>query len=286
MRRTALPPSAEKEKISGKTSRFLPIDFSKDPLYNKTEKPRAFRLFGGTGKRRRHLFVPAFAPSVTEKKDMKKVIEKWYRTLPFPKEYDEAFYAILERTSLTGIGRVEDYPATNCPWDDIATAERNLLAYLWFCEETERRYAEKGLPHEVFLASMNDIVRWSDKFYQATGKLGLGELSWTVLSQKLQLFELGRLQFNFTKLTTCPIPALGAEIGEPCIGAHIPAGGPLKIEEALASFRAADEFFAKYFPEYSYRFYTCYSWLLDPDLVPIIGEASNIARFAALFTPI
>lgn len=216
---------------------------------------------------------------------MKKIIEKWYRALPFPKEFDGMFSEILERTSLEGITTIEEYPSANTPWDDIGRAERNLMAYLFFCEETERRYAGKGLPHDVFLATMNDIVRWSSLFYQATGKLGLIELSWTSLHHKLQIFELGRLQFNFCKLTSSPISELNAGVGTPCIGTHIPAAGPLKTEDALASFRAADAFFPKYFPEYSYDFYTCQSWLLDPDLADIIGKDSNIVRFAGLFCP-
>lgn len=46
----------------------------------------------------------------------------------------------------------------------------------------------------------------------------------------------------------------------------------------------AREFFAKYFPEYSYEYFTCHSWLLDKTLRGMLGPGSNIIDFQDMFT--
>ena len=53
-----------------------------------------------------------------------------------------------------------------------------------------------------------------------------------------------------------------------------------------ASFAAAKEFFAKYYPEFVYKCFTCHSWLLDRTLTNVLGDDSNIIRFQNRFTPV
>jgi hypothetical protein len=65
---------------------------------------------------------------------------------------------------------------------------------------------------------------------------------------------------------------------------HIPeSGGPFSPAACSESFEQARSFFAHHFPEETYRFAICSSWLLDPHLADYLPSTSNIIRFQRLF---
>ena len=73
--------------------------------------------------------------------------------------------------------------------------------------------------------------------------------------------------------------------GDPVISLHIPAGGGLTpeiVDETLAQTRKV---MAAYFPDVPYKAFVCSSWLLDPQLIALAGDPSNIAAFLRRFTP-
>ena len=45
----------------------------------------------------------------------------------------------------------------------------------------------------------------------------------------------------------------------------------------------AKEFFAKYFPDFHYKYFTCHSWLLDDTLDELLPDTSNLLSFKARF---
>jgi hypothetical protein len=67
--------------------------------------------------------------------------------------------------------------------------------------------------------------------------------------------------------------------GDTVIEVHIPRGGAMTPEECDKSIAMAKEFFATYFPDCNYEYFTCHSWLLDPTLAELLPEQSNIVRF-------
>ncbi len=67
--------------------------------------------------------------------------------------------------------------------------------------------------------------------------------------------------------------------GDPILGMHIPATGPLAFDACGASIRRATTFFPERFPEYPFRAFQCGSWLLSPRLGELLPADSNIARF-------
>lgn len=74
--------------------------------------------------------------------------------------------------------------------------------------------------------------------------------------------------------------------GDDVISLHIPAGGGLTeeaVDDAIAEARA---FVGTYYPDYKYKAFDCHSWLLDPQLIALTGEGSNIAKFCRRFRPI
>ena len=79
------------------------------------------------------------------------------------------------------------------------------------------------------------------------------------------------------------IPEKGIKKGDNIIDVHIPKGDSLSMDECKRDFKASEEFFAKYFPEYSYRYYACFSWMLDKNLKNFLSENSNILKFQKFF---
>ena len=153
------------------------------------------------------------------------------------------------------------------------------------CETLKARYAEKGIDEKILLDTLSDIGIWLDTWTEIKGELYLGELAWLQHHLSMHLFRLGRLQFCMgTSHNDCP--EYGLKRGDPVIEVHIPAAGPLTAEACAESFSMAREFFAKYYPEYNYRYFTCHSWLLDETLREFLDEDSNIIRFQQMFKPV
>ena len=102
---------------------------------------------------------------------------------------------------------------------------------------------------------------------------------------EMRLFRLGRLQFAISE-APLDIPSKGLKAGATVIEVHIPGGSPLTVEECLDAFARAKQFFATYFPTYSYKYYICFSWLFDDVLGQFLKEDSNILKFQKLFEPV
>jgi hypothetical protein len=67
--------------------------------------------------------------------------------------------------------------------------------------------------------------------------------------------------------------------GDYVYDAHIPADGKLTQELYNDSYERAIDFFGTYFPEKAFKAYTCFSWLLDPQLSMLLPGSSNIVQF-------
>lgn len=212
----------------------------------------------------------AVNPKVSE------IIEKWYLKLGFTSEYNKAFYRALDSI------RISDNVTAETVDVECEDGKRNLLTYLYLCESVSEGYRDAGIPEEILLDTLYDIVRWTDTYTGMRGELYLGELPWLKRHMTLQLFKLGRLQFAMGG-SEADIPKYGIKKGDPVIEVHIPAGEKLDVEECLRSLDAAREFFPKYFPDYKWEHFTCHTWLLDSSLGELLSEGSNILAFGELF---
>ncbi len=208
----------------------------------------------------------------------KKIIEKWYKKLSFPTRYDEQFYTAIESCNLDEIEKIEDYV-------DFTDKERNLVAFLYFCEALCKKYNEYGIPESILSDTLSDIVIWTNTYYGIYGKLGLDETGWLKRHLTFKLFKLGRLQFCIAK-SEHTVPEWNFCVGDDIVEVHIPEAGPLVIEECYKSFDNARSFFKEYFPDYNYKCFTCHSWLLDRALLPYLKEGANITKFMNMFTPV
>lgn len=71
--------------------------------------------------------------------------------------------------------------------------------------------------------------------------------------------------------------------GTGVLDVHIPAGAKMDYDECVESYRLANEFFPRHFPEQMFTGYICTSWLLDPNLQNILPPEANIVRFQKEF---
>ena len=192
---------------------------------------------------------------------MKAVIEKWYKKLSFPKEWDANFRLLLERKELVPC-RIAEYD------NSCEDKEQNLLMYLFFCEELSESYAARGIDENVFYDTVSDVLIWAKVHYGINGALGLTETNWLARHFAMKLYRLGRLQFCMAE-------------GE--LEIHIAEGDSLTPEKCENSISLAKAFFKKHFPDFKYDKFTCHSWLLDETLLRFVGEDSNIAKFRSMF---
>ncbi len=155
-----------------------------------------------------------------------------------------------------------------------------------FLPEVKSRYEKKGIEDEIFFDTMSDIEIWINDCRDNLHKVGLDELNWLQLHMKLEIFKIGRLQYQ---KTICYIPKKydkngeSVMLGDKILNVHIPRGEKLDIEECEKSFVEAQKFFAKYFPEFPNNKFMCISWLLYPENHKFMREGSNILKFPALF---
>lgn len=204
-----------------------------------------------------------------------KIIEKWYNTLDFPKEFDAEFKKALNDIKISDAITIENFDETN-------DGKRNLLSFLFMCENLKNEYEKKKIPEEILLDTLSDIVIWNNTWSDIKDELYLGECKWLKNHLSMKLFKLGRLQFKMAE-TNEDIPDFNINKGDNVVEIHIPKTGPLDILECKKSVEYAKEFFKEFFPEFNYKHFTCSSWLLDKTLGEMLSPKTNIIKFQNMF---
>lgn len=165
-------------------------------------------------------------------------------------------------------------------------SQPELLSFKLFITlaiEIKKAYEEKGIPDSIYWDSMRDFKIWSEDYKKKSNRIGITEWYWFSLITSMQIFRIGRLQYQIINL--CSDLKYQDKVilsGEEILTVHIPADGPLSKEEVLRSFAYAPKFFKKIFNK-DFEFYHCESWLLSPVLTEILPPKSNILWFQTLF---
>lgn len=153
---------------------------------------------------------------------------------------------------------------------------------------------EQGIPDAVSWATLADLGEQIAIYQRIFGVTGLDVPDWLTLHFTGSIFRLGRLQFERWRLSPRwsiydnvdggDAEALKPRPASPALSVHIPeSGGPLSPDACSESFARARTFFARHFPEETYHFARCSSWLLDPQLADYLPPTSNIIRFQRRF---
>lgn len=180
----------------------------------------------------------------------------------------------------------DDFPVFLENWKKETGKEKYVCALALYGRlacEVYPKYREKGIEDEIFDKTFYDITIWCKECYRKHQVYGLEELGWLAQSVKMNLFRLGRLQFEPVVLENdvkMDREGLSISAGTKVLNVHIPAGEPLDYEACLDSFRQAEAFFGEN------QIYMCDSWLLSPHLKEVLSEKSNILKFQNLFTVI
>lgn len=166
----------------------------------------------------------------------------------------------------------------------------SLAASLIIADRTHIEYLKKGIPDSIYYDTMGDISVWVETAKREKNVCGLLELSWIRHSIFMNMFKIGRLQYQFYRtdylgsgLCMNDIKAAVIPNRSEVLNIHIPEGGRLNINECKASLLDARNFFSKYYPDYNYRGFVCDSWLLDPRNSNFMSKKSNILSFAGVF---
>lgn len=156
-----------------------------------------------------------------------------------------------------------------------------LAVCIKYTEYTKEEYERLGISEKIFFDTMHDIAIWCEN----NDNKGLKNIGWIKNHLKAELFKIGRLQFQLypCKNKTLNYSKMPFKYGENLIYIHIPQGEKLIYADCVASLKAANDFFAHYFPEYEYTYYFSESWLLFDENYLFMKSSSNILQFQSLF---
>lgn len=177
-----------------------------------------------------------------------------------------------------------------------------LLGILISYPEFEKFYHDSGYPDKMFEDISYDLSIWQEKMQTDFGFpcLTLRIYEWSRAITLGNTLQFGRLQLNLcdypfehsiwrngksspdVKFGLCKAPVPDLTKGDKIINIHIPASGPLHITDCIASLKEMYAFFKKYKPDYSYKAFCCFSWMLDPVFNKILTQNSNIVKFQKL----
>jgi hypothetical protein len=173
------------------------------------------------------------------------------------------------------------------PWpapasvNDALRRYLHLYVFLGAVPDALRIHANRAVPEDVTWATLRDVGLQVANYQRRHGIAGFDGAFWIWQHFRGEIFRLGRLQYNFSRVE---FDADGFMRGDPALGVHIPAIGPLTPEACDDSVEQARSFFPKHFPDRPVRIGTCGSWLLDEQLAEYLPASSNIVQFQRRFT--
>lgn len=190
------------------------------------------------------------------------------------------------------MGQVEG-PPRFAPLRDQNDAEYRffyVVVYVAALPFVRAYHESRGIPEDVQQATLADLGRNVRVHRKREGVGGLGVMWWLMLHFRGMIYQLGRLQFERARMGDS-IAASVAELdtdataSTPVLSVHIPDFmGPMSVEACDDSTAEARAFFPRYFPDETYDYAVCHSWLLDPELKRYLRPESNIIRFQDRFT--
>lgn len=156
-----------------------------------------------------------------------------------------------------------------------------LAVMIEAANQTKLKYQQLGLPESVLYDTLDDIRIWCEN----NQNRGLKKYNWIKNHINCELFKIGRLQFQLFKCTdkSLDYSHFPFDFGENLLYIHIPQGEKLLYSDCIASIKSAIDFFARYFPDYNYKYFFCESWLLYGDNYLFMKPSSNIMQFSSMF---
>lgn len=146
---------------------------------------------------------------------------------------------------------------------------------------TRQMYRERGIPEEVFLATMGCLPRFLRETREIMGEWVFDRGYWTWRQISGLLFRLGTLEFEYRALRENEPLSRKLKAGEWVLSVHIPSDAALTREELDRSYGWAERFFTgTNAPRGEPKAVVCDSWLLAPALDKLLPKRSGIRTFA------
>lgn len=139
-------------------------------------------------------------------------------------------------------------------------------------ERTFAAYAARGIPEDVFWATMRFLSRFLLADSRKAGHPVFRWAWWFPRQLALQEFRIGALEYEMIERE-----------GAPAVSVHIPADADFSNEAVGASLCKMRAFFEKFFPAYRGASVLCESWLLAPVLQELLPPTSRILAFQRRF---
>ncbi len=147
------------------------------------------------------------------------------------------------------------------------------IGMLW--EELEiahnvfEEYQKRGIPVDIFTDTMKFCTRFLNEYNKTYGTYRFVWGWWFPRQLSMREFRIGALEYEFCE--------------EGRIYIHIPSDADLSRKSVLDSLNGFSKFCQKYYPEWENLSLYCESWLLSPELYPLLNENSNILQFQKMF---
>ncbi len=148
------------------------------------------------------------------------------------------------------------------------------------------KYDKSGISEDIFFDTMSDIKIWIDDYIQKSGKIGLKELNWIIHHMNMNLFKVGRLQYQksvFPYKKQYINNGIEIKYKDKVWSVHIPRGEKLNARLCEESFDRFEKFAERFVPEYPKDKFVCNSWFLYPENKSFMSKSSNIITFAKMF---
>lgn len=167
---------------------------------------------------------------------------------------------------------------------DIRPFTLDLIYLILLTPHLKILYKQRGISEDIYDMSVIDLKWKCIECYNVYGYYGTFVAWWSIGIFKLEIFGLGRLQFNLKKFTDdIEKSGFSFKSGDLYIDTHIPSSGKLNHDDCLLSYKMASEFFKEYFIGKKIVF-GCYSWLLSPNNYQMLPSHSNIFEFMKDYT--
>lgn len=154
-----------------------------------------------------------------------------------------------------------------------------LAFYVRAAVHAYENYRDKGISDQIYWDSMKDLKIWLEQCYRKYGIYGIYELLWIGQTIKLEVFRLGRLQYEKMVIKKDLGQARTIKSGTDIINLHIPEGEKLDRQSCLESLSKVKSFYGME----DNPIIICDSWLLSPKLREVLDKESNIIKFQELF---
>lgn len=200
------------------------------------------------------------------------------------RERDKDFAVLIDQFYQSGCDWSHTDPELAALSESVGENRYSVDMLYWLCcaERLRAIYQQEGIADSVFIDTIGDLLAKLLECHELHGVWGTFVSSWYPQFYRLQIFRLGRLEFQDKTLAE-PITDCEGQVylskGERVKSIHIPSGfGPLTEEARYDSYRRAYDFFKnerKGAPLVCF----CHSWLLHDSTKEILPPSSNTIAF-------